>query len=172
MDLSTLSDGFPGISPAWGECLAQAASVCLEGRGHQSPKDCRVDGAYHGVHRLEWLKTSAQVRRTWADPDEAVEYGACGMAALLVADHTDLVVVERSRKGKGFDYWLGPRNEDPELFQKVARLEVSGIGSGSDSEIGARVKQKMTQTTVSDGTLPAYIVVFEFGAPQARMVTK
>jgi hypothetical protein len=94
------------------------------------------------------------------------------MAALLVAAHTELEVVERSRKGTGFDYWLGPKGENSDLFQRTARMEVSGIGSGGAGTVSAREKEKMKQTSVSDGALPAYIVIVEFGTPRARVVVK
>lgn len=172
MDISVLNVGFPGISPAWGASLAEAASVSLEVQGHKSPQACSVEGSVQAVHDLTWPATTRQIMRTWADSDEAVEHGAYGMAALLVHEHTELVVVERSRKGTGFDYWLGRKNEEADLFQKTARLEVSGIGKGDASAVTSRVNAKMKQTTVSDGTLPAYIVVFEFGTPTARVQTK
>jgi hypothetical protein len=172
MDISALHAGFPGISPEWGASLAQAASVSLEAQGHVPPRECAVEGSITALHALTWPTTTDQIRRTWNDLDEAVEHGAYGVAALLVAEHTDLEVVERSRKGTGFDYWLGPKGDDSALFQKAARLEVSGIGNGDDSAVNARVKKKLKQTTVSDGTLPAYIVVVEFGTPRAHVTQK
>jgi hypothetical protein len=172
MDISVLNAGFPGISPEWGASLAQAASVSLEVRGHAPPKVCHVDGSIQGVHTLVWPAVTNQIRRTWGDLDEAVEHGAYGMAALLVAAHTELEVVERSRKGTGFDYWLGPKGENSDLFQRTARMEVSGIGSGGAGTVSAREKEKMKQTSVSDGALPAYIVIVEFGTPRARVVVK
>lgn len=172
MDIAALHAGFPGITPEWGASLAQAASVSLEAQGHVAPKDCDVEGSVSARHALTWPTTNDQIRRTWNDIDEAVEHGAYGMAALLVAEHTELEVVERSRKGTGFDYWLAPKGDDSALFQRAARLEVSGIGRGDDSAVNSRVKTKLQQTTISDGTLPAFVVVFEFGTPRARVVQK
>ena len=172
MDLSVLNAGFPGISPEWGASLAQAASVSLEVRGHAPPKECQVDGSIEAIHNLLWPAVTDQIRRTWGDLDEAVEHGAYGMAALLVAAHTELEVVERSRKGTGFDYWLGQKGENSDLFQRTARMEVSGIGKGGDSVVATREKEKIEQTSMSDGLLPAYIVIVEFGTPRARVVVK
>ena len=131
-----------------------------------------MDGTVTGIHALSWPPVTDQIRRTWGDLEEAVEHGAYGMAALLVAEHTEYEVVERSRKGKGFDYWLGPKGEDSGLFQRTARLEVSGIGRGDESAVAARVKKKLKQISVSDGTLPGYIVIVEFGSPRARVIKK
>jgi hypothetical protein len=65
--------------------------------------------------------------------------------------------VERSAKGLGFDYWLGNEGEDDdsdELFARKARLEVSGIFSGSRSQVQARVRQKREQVRPSDHLAP------------------
>ena len=92
---------------------------------------------------------------------------AYGVAILLILQLTTLTVIERSRKGTGFDYWLGSQDSTTMLpFQRMARLEVSGIRKGNRSQIKARVKQKTEQTGVSDAEgLPAYIIVVEFSRP-------
>jgi hypothetical protein len=59
------------------------------------------------------------------------------------------------------------------LFQRMARLEVSGIRKGSRSQINARVKQKTEQTRASDAEgLPAYIIVVEFSRPISTVSAK
>ncbi|ETW93058.1 MAG: hypothetical protein ETSY2_52085 [Candidatus Entotheonella gemina] len=107
----------------------------------------------------------------WADEQEATEYGACGIAILIILALTDYTVIRRSRKGTGIDYWLGYQDTDYP-FQDAARLEVSGIRRGNDRVVAARVSQKIRQTKPSDEALPAYIVVVEFSRPYARMVKK
>ncbi len=48
----------------------------------------------------------------------------------------------------------------------MARLEVSGIGKGNQSQINTRVKLKTEQTHTSDAQgLPAYIIVVDLGRP-------
>ena len=70
-----------------------------------------------------------------------------------------------------FDYWLGDR--DSLLFQKKARLEVSGIFKGDDSVIRKRYALKNEQTSKSDSLLlPAYISIVEFGTPKVLFVHK
>ena len=172
LDLFTLSAGCTGITTAWGESLAQAAGVCLEAQGHVSPRPFSVDGSVTHLHLVTWPVIDDQTRRCWNDLDEAAEHGAYGITALLVAEHTPFEVVERSRKGTGFDYWLGPKGDSGFLFQRAARLEVSGIGRGDNSTINSRVKQKIKQTEPTDGMLPAYVVVVEYGAPLARIADK
>jgi hypothetical protein len=96
--------------------------------------------------------------------------GAVGIAVLLAKKEIGYAVIERSRKGTGFDYWMGDDSEIP--FQNKARLEISGIRNGNDNEIKARVKQKLKQTDRSDGYLPAYVIVVEFSCPLAEVRRK
>jgi hypothetical protein len=88
---------------------------------------------------------------------------------LVVCKLLGKVVVERSRKGTGFDYWLG--EEDGLLFQGKIRLEVSGILIGGGSAVSSRIKQKTHQVR-REPNLPAFVAVVEFGTPKARVVAK
>lgn len=82
------------------------------------------------------------------------------------AHYSPYTVIERSRKGTGFDYWLGDKNSY--LFQKKARLEVSGILKGDDSLLKSRHAAKEEQTSKSDELcIPAYVSVIEFSKPKA-----
>jgi hypothetical protein len=58
-----------------------------------------------------------------------------------------LTVLERSRKGTGFDWWLASQDN---LFQAAARLEVSGIMRGSARRVNGRLKERMAQTERRD----------------------
>jgi hypothetical protein len=78
----------------------------------------------------------------------------------------------RALEEGGFDYWLGNEDEDgEELFQRKARLEVSGILSGSRLQVQARVRQKKEQMKPSDRLAPGYVAVVEFGTPIACVET-
>jgi hypothetical protein len=107
--LDGLCNGRQGITPAYGECLAQAASVCLDEQGHTSPKEIQISGDFECPGKLEWSGPTDQSRRCWNDDGYATEHGAYGIAALLV-EHCGLEVVLRSKKKTGFDFWLGTRN--------------------------------------------------------------
>jgi len=124
-------------------------------------------------YEIVWTgKVTEQIKKTWNDTQEMTEYGASGVAILLILKLTKYTVIERSRKGTGFDYWLGDKNSLLP-FQSSARLEVSGILKGDNTIFNSRVKQKLKQTFPTDSTnLPAYVVVVEFGLPKAKMVTK
>lgn len=172
IELTSLECGRVGISPAAGKSIAEAASVCLEERGHSSPTAMVIFGDYESATDIAWTTPSNQVKRWWNDDQYATEHGAYCIAALLV-ECSGLEVVERSKKKTGFDFWLGPKGAQSVLFQNLTRLEVSGIRNGNRAEIESRVKQKISQTKVSDGsTLPAVIVIVEFGRPTAKMVIR
>ena len=126
LDLNELSNGLPAVTPEWGSTLAQVAGVCLELKGHAQGVHLHIDGQISGPFALAWPAVSDQARRTWADRQEATEYGATAIATMLITNETDYMVIERAVKGTGIDYWLGYDTGEP-AFQNKARLEVSGI---------------------------------------------
>lgn len=169
--LMSLASGRIGIPPATGKSIADAASVCLNERGHVIPTSMKLAGTYEKSALITWAPPSDQAKRWWNDDEYATEHGAYCIAALMV-EHCGLEVVQRSKKKTGFDFWLAPRNSPSDLFQNLIRLEVSGIRNGDGSAIDARVRQKIKQTKVSDGALPAVVVVVEFGCPAVTMVER
>lgn len=172
LNLEDLGVGYPGLTRSIGETLAEACSVCLDNQRHVGQRiRLNVSGSFSNNCDLVFLLVTDQMRRAWMDLPYTTEQGAYGIAILLLLRLTDYTVIERSSKGSGVDYWLGEKN-DP-LFQRSARLEVSGILRGSDSVINYREKLKINQTTPSDtGGLPVYIVIVEYSSPQARVRRK
>ena len=76
----------------------------------------------------------------------------------------------KAPQGTGFDYWL-TSNDERNFFE--ARLEVSGLLKGTQAEIAQRQREKLRQTLRSDDTrLPAYVLIVEFGLPEARIVKR
>ena len=166
LDLWWLADGLPAITPAFGQHLAEAGAVCLESQGHQPGRELLVQGLRKEHHPLHWPPVTDQILRCHNDPDVATEHGAVGIAILLTRAMIGYTVIQRSRRGTGFDYWLGDATSVP--FQNKARLEVSGIRNGDDKAINSRATGKLKQTEQSDASeLPAYVVVVEFGRPVA-----
>ena len=171
LDLNDLSKGLaPAISSAIGSAMAEAAGVCLESQGHRQGARLHVMGSLYSTHALVWPNIDMQARLSWADLHQATEWGATALAVLLLVRETGYAVIKRAAKGTGIDYWLGPEDQGPP-FQDAARLEVSGILSaeGNPSQVqravDRRVKEKLKQTRRSAGSLPAYVVVIEFGSP-------
>ena len=170
LNLSDLSDGLPAISPAFGEALAQAAGVCLESQSHSRGALLRIRGYRDNAYSLDWPQVTEQILRCFNDPEEATEFGAVAVAILLVKREVGYSVIERSRKGTGFDYWIGEESELP--FARKARLEVSGIRKGTTREVNARVNEKLKQIERSGDSPPGYIIVVEFGTPLAEVRKK
>ena len=172
MSLAALAVGMPGLTAASGQTLAEAAAVCLESRKHQTGVRLQRTGMMREDLHVEWQPVDEQNRRCYADMQEATERGACGVAILVVREATGLVVVERSKKGTGFDYWLGDKDHDGLPFEGVSRLEVSGILIGTQTQIDARIKQKKEQMKPTDQIAPGFVAVVEFGTPIARVENK
>jgi len=166
-----LKNGELGISSAYGSFLAEAAAYCLNLRKHPNPVRLLLTGNYSSSGIFQWDNLTQELARTYSDLQEATEYGAYAIAIVVSVHLTGIAHVERSAKGTGIDYWLGQGNEEIGVFQRSARLEVSGIFEGGESTISARLKKKLSQITQSDKTLlPAYIAIVEFGSPETRLV--
>src|SRR5438132_10658444 len=106
LTLEDLSEGFPHIPPECGTVLVQSAVLCLEGQGHQSGALLTVRGSFDTAFRLLWsVDVTEAMRRYWNDPAETAEQGAYSLALLMLRSLARLTVLERSRKGNGFDWW-------------------------------------------------------------------
>jgi len=174
LDLRDLVSGVPALTKALGEVHSEAASVCLANQAHHEPAVLIVRKVERPEYTLRWPHVTETMRRAYNDLERATELGAYGIALLLVRQRTGLRAIRQSRKGTGFDYWLGPEGTgDQLLFQGAARLEVSGILSGTESQFATRMKQKLKQPEAADSSgLPAYACVVEFGRPQAEVAQR
>ena len=170
LDLARLAAGMPCIKPHSGASLADASAVCLEERGHKQGAVLGVSGHVERSCILSWPASDDQSRREWNDPEEATEKGAVGIAILLVSDLTEYHVVRRSIKTTGVDYYMALKAETG--FQESARLEVSGIRSGTKGMVTTRTNQKLKQSGQSEGQGPVFVVVVEFNSPLATVVMK
>lgn len=142
LHLRELHEGVHGMTPAFGEMLAEVAAVCLEDQLHTSGVSMRVSGTHSLSLPVEWDPTTDQQRRNWVDKQDATEFGACGCAILVARRLTGLQVTQQSYKTTGFDWWIGDDSDGAGLFQDKARLEVSGIRKGNESDVKKRVTQK------------------------------
>ncbi len=106
--LADLSAAIPALTAEIGAYFIQACYVCLALNNHPPVVQVQVDGTFTEIFTLEWPGAiSSQTRRAWNDLDEATEQAAYGIAILLIRALTPYTVIERSRKGSGFDYWIG-----------------------------------------------------------------
>ena len=168
LDLTQISAYCPALTPSCLQTLAEAASVCLEEQGHPLSVRIALSGFVKGYAHVIRGEVTDQIRRTYADPGEATEWGACAIAIGLIRVLTPSAVISRSYVGTGCDYWIG--QGDPIPFHRQARLEVSGIRSSNGAEVRKRMKLKINQLKVTDGSYPAYIVIVLFSTPEAHMV--
>ena len=171
--LSDIKQGMPGISPIEGANLYENCIVALHNSGHPASVELRMEGLRTEPFLLEWDdECNDQLLRTYADEQSVTERSAVAVSVMLALHTTSYTVIERSRKGTGFDYMLGD-SLDP-LFTPKARLEVSGIMRETDSNtLDMRFHKKSAQTDKSDGTrLPAYVSVVEFSTPKAKFDIK
>jgi len=139
---------------------------------HQSGVPMAIEGDYSATFRLTWNPLTEKHHRTCADMQEATEYGAYGVAILVVRETTGKTVLERSAKGPGFDFWIGDEENTELPFQGFTRLEVSGILSGDAKHVKSRMQVKKEQVTPSDDQGAAFIAVVEFGRPVTRLERK
>lgn len=166
LDIKEIAQGLPGLSKASGQHLYEGYVVCLTRQTHKySGTSLQVYGDTKIDYNLIWDNIfDDQLDKTWADQFYATEHGAICLAVMLALKLTDFTIIERSARKNGFDYWLGKKGDI--LFQKKARLEISGIFNGSEKEVNARYKVKIKQTNQSDSlNLPAYIAIVEFSNP-------
>jgi len=164
--LSSLTDGMPGLTPALGGSLAEAAAVCLEEQGHGTVVSLTVEGHFEEVLALERAPVDEQMRNSHRHEETATENGACGIAIAAVCEMTGLTVLRQSSRWTGVDYWLGPK--EAELFQDSLVLEVSGIRKGGDHSIRGRVRQKAVQMKKWGLEPPGLVAVVEFSRPVMR----
>ncbi len=173
IDLIEITQGLPGLSKVSGQHLYESCVVCLTRQNHDSTgTNFSVYGDNEIDCNLIWENIfDDQLDRTWNDQFYATEHGAVCMAILLALKLTDYTIIEKSARKNGFDYWLGDKNDM--LFQKKARLEVSGIFSGKAKDIDCRYRVKVKQTEQSDALkIPAYVGIVEFSKPIANFGSK
>lgn len=151
--------------------MAEAAGVCLEEIPHSRGTQLTVRASFQNSYGLDWPEVTEQVRRTFADLREATEFGAEGVAILLIKEETDYTTIERAAIGTHIDRWLGYESDTP-YFQRRARLETSGILRGNDADIRGRMGEKRDRLSLSDNPLPAFVVVVEFSHPLAEVGEK
>lgn len=164
--LQALGNGVTALFKEYEACLGSAAGACLEDQGHSPQVEMRVSGFLNDGFSLDWNKTTDEATRTWQDEERTTELGACGVALVLISETVRLKAFEVSRKRNGFDFWMTEK-EGTYPFQKSARLEVTGIRHGSESDKKSRLKEKSGRLQRYPNPLPGFIIVIEFGEPGA-----
>ena len=173
LKLSDIMQGLPGVSSIEGANLHENCVVELHRHRHISPTVLKVSSDNDCNFCIVWEDGfNTQLDRTYSDRQSSIERSAVCISILLALKLTDYTIIERSRKGTGFDYMLG--DKDDVFFNPKARLEISGISEETrHNTLNMRFEQKSRQTDVSDSTnMPAYISIVEFKTPQSIFKTK
>lgn len=125
----------PGLTSALWEMFSEAASLCLESQRHPLEVTLKLISESTSIDSvtIKRLVVTEKIRRAHNDMQDATEFGAYGIAIMLVRKILGLMVVEKSRKGTGFDYWLGTEENDSELLfsQEYSRELMVSLKSGS-----------------------------------------
>ncbi|MCX7044440.1 MAG: hypothetical protein NTX50_03000 [Candidatus Sumerlaeota bacterium] len=154
-------------SPKAGHAWAEAAAVSLEQQQHKPGVEMLVVGHFDECFSVLWEPVNETARRTWNDQDEAVEYGATGITALLFWELTPYHFLNRARKGSRVDFYLYHKDNP---IDPTARIEISGIAHGKKSEISSRLSLKKKQVKRNPSSiLETYISIVEFGSPCATI---
>jgi hypothetical protein len=123
-----------GVEKRIGERLeevGEAAAVCMESQHHQAGVIMQLERRADTSIEVHWRSLPPNAYRCHTG-DRATEDGACGIAILLAWELTGQVVLFRSERKEGCDYWLGPANYPRHNGLKgMSRIEVSGIRGAS-----------------------------------------
>ena len=176
LNLNSLFSGRIGLTPSEGGHLAECAVVCYDSCGHDTLPDVQITGRHTQQYTLVGPPLTNQMRRAYADLQEATEYGACAIAVLIMEECEGLTIYERASKGGGgFDYYLTSFSEEQDsdtdnfLGNATAALEVSGILEGTVVDIQYRLNEKRRQLQDRPQPLPVFIVVVAFRASTVRI---
>lgn len=178
LNLDILKEGLPGITKAAGNFLYEAALVALAKKGHSAGVTLQVSGEIKVEIQLVWRQELSENEiSTWKENRDAANFGAIGIALLLMNQVVGFSSFEIGTQGTGIDYWMSKEKPDAgalHMINKEARVEISGILSETPSNtLKMRVKLKKKQITASDGTgLPGWVVAVEFGTPKTIIEKK
>ncbi len=178
LNLEDLRNGCSGILSSFGSFMCDCAIYSFASQGHTSGVALEVltDNQQTLKYHVMWAgELTTQMLRSLNDDERATDYGAMGLAVLLILQLTDYQHFTVSQKGTGVDFFLFREEPfDADISHADARLEISGIRRTSRTNtIAIRRKHKMEQVKPSDATgLDVYISITEFSKPNSILVTK
>lgn len=149
--------------------VLDATSFCLAKNNHHAGVIVAISGYIIDSLQMTWEAMTDEMKNTYNSPNKATEYGAEGIAFVIIDRFTDYQIGPVSFIGSGFDYYLRPKAKDAtlsSLSEGYVKLEISGIDrKSSTNSVGKRIKEKCQQAaTIADG-IEYLVVVAEFGDP-------
>lgn len=162
MRLEGLHERHTGLTESISGTYLEAASVCFS-RHHDSPVHLTIacDGE-SSVEAVEFPRPTDRVMKAWANRTDTTEDGAYGVSLAAVEVKSQLVAVRRAETLTGADWYVAPIGSDPDDLEKCYRLEISGIDTGNQAVMAARLRQKIEQTRKGVSNLPAIASVVGF----------
>ena len=173
VDFDRLRNGVGGYSSKKCDFAYQAALVCFDRKWHQSSVICRL-AAWNDQElqvSLQWSeKVTECIRESWLDEFELVEWGAIGIALMIIDELTEYTRIRQSPRRTGVDFDLGyiESNSKESVYPRYsAHLEVSGILSATkENSVEKRRKEKLDRLEKYDKKgAPVHIIIAEFSEP-------
>ena len=162
LKIEDLSDRHTGVTKALGDGRAEAASVCLH-RYHSPPQQFHVArGETNLQASVTWQTPNPRTLAAHANEIDATEAGACAMVLAGIELTDKLVAVARAETMTGADYYLLPLGAELVDLENCIRLEVSGVGRGSEAVVRERLRKKQKQAARGERSLPAIAGVVGF----------
>jgi hypothetical protein len=165
-----------GLAKTLVDAYAAMAGVCLQ-RHHRSPRawSVQIDADPAQEYEVSWRQPTDQERLSYADDEEATEFGACSLALAAAEAHLGLVAYARAKPRSGVDFYL--LADDADITEGLSYdfdhersigLEVSGIDRDSDAAVSGRLREKVEQ--VRRGWSPDRALAVVVGFRGARIV--
>lgn len=143
--------------------------MCLS-RHHRSPIELVLsDCGNENLGEVNWLAPDDRTEAAWANYIDATEAGAYACVIAGVEVMRQVFAVRRAETGTGADYYVGPAGAGVEDLEDCVRLEISGVGAGSSSDLRLRLLRKIRQAQDGESSLPALAGVFGFAAKVLMM---
>jgi hypothetical protein len=165
LDVENLWERHVGVSRGLALAYAEALSVCLQ-KHHTSPLQYDLRDDEHSREAIvEWNAPADSLQRAWGNEIDVVESAAYGLALAAMELTRGLVAIGRAETKSGADYYLGTPGEEMTDLESAKRLEVSGVGVGSETAIRSRLTKKLAQAARGTSDLPAIASVVGFEYP-------
>jgi hypothetical protein len=154
------------MDPAALALFCSAASVTFQGF-HRSPEPGTVahGATLHGAS-FAWDVADLRTQATHRNSDDATRDGAYAVAFAALRRLGPYVFIHRALRKSGADFVLA---REGALDGPFIKLEVSGIGKGTDATVARRLREKDKQVTRTASEEQGLAVVVRFARPHVAV---
>lgn len=177
INLNSLSEGIPVITPGSAGYFIEACMVCMQGKNHTSGVAMGVrtddDDSCYNVF-WEGQVTDRHIKAFGGNKNKTTEIGATPIALLLILEVTDFTAIEEAPVGTTVDYFLTSKEiDDTYIFNNIeAYCEIRGIREEKEGNTIRRAVADKVKRLKKQEDLPTYIVVVEFSKPFSRITCR